>query len=322
MRIVKLSPRGINIAVHFCGFFCTAVIVKVCILDFVNSYEDITNAFAPYYTTTILSNSVTPTAIYDLEAQIDAYAIIDPDDVDRINEILYKEKVTSADKKKINFCLDKAQKLIENYSIDKQREIITDLRHFVRFYEFMIQVSSFEDIELHKKYNFIILLLAHINIKHPGNGYNLDGKIRATQFIQKKQDEHKKSEVTAKPVVKLPSAENFGLTPAKEERLSEIIAEINSRTGKAYDSDVAVKAMLQIRDILMKSDKLKASARNNTVKDFEFSYFDDIDDALIEGLEQNQDFFSMLLNDDEIKREVLGIFTEEIYNSLKNESAS
>ena len=65
------------------------------------------------------------------------------------------------------------------------------------------------------------------------------------------------------------------------------------------------------------SDKLKASAKNNTVKDFEFSYFDDIDDALIEGLEQNQDFFSLLLNDEEIKREVLGIFTEEIYNSLK-----
>ena len=40
-------------------------------------------------------------------------------------------------------------------------------------------------------------------------------------------------------------------------------------------------------------------------------------DALIEGLEQNQDFFSLLLNDEEIKREVLGIFTEEIYNSLK-----
>ena len=290
---------------------------KTFILDFVNSYEDIVGAFAPYYTTTLLSNSVTPTAIYDLEAQIDAYAIIDPDDVDKVNEILYKEKVQSADKKKINFCLDKSQKLIEHYSIEKQREIVVDLRHFVRFYEFMIQVSSFEDTELHKKYNYIILLLSHINIKHPGPGFNLDGKIRATQFVQKKQDEHTESDIVAKPVVKLPSAETFGLTPAKEERLSEIIAAINARTGKSYDSDVAVKAMLQIRDILMKSDKLKASAKNNTVKDFEFSYFDDIDDALIEGLEQNQDFFSLLLNDEEIKREVLGIFTEEIYTSLK-----
>jgi len=86
---------------------------------------------------------------------------------------------------------------------------------------------------------------------------------------------------------------------------------------QTYDSDAAVKAMIQIRDILMKSDKMKAYAKNNTVKDFEFSYFDDIDDALIEGLERNQDFFTMLLNDEEIKREILGIFTEEIYNSLK-----
>ena len=163
----------------------------------------------------------------------------------------------------------------------------------------------------------MLLLLAHINIRHPGTGYNLDGKIRATKFVQKKQDEHTKSDITAKPVVKLPSADSFGLTSAKEERLSEIITSINARMGKAFDNDVAVKAMLQIRDILMKSDKLKASAKNNSVKDFEFSYFDDIDDALIEGLEQNQDFFSLLLNDEELKHEVLGIFTEEIYNSLK-----
>ncbi|MCH5194351.1 MAG: type I restriction endonuclease subunit R [Oscillospiraceae bacterium] len=291
---------------------------KTFILDFVNSYEDIVNAFAPYYTTTLLLNSVTPSAIYDIEAQIDAYAVIDPEDVDKVNSILYKEKVSAAEKKKINFCLEKSQKLIEHYSIDKQREIITEMKHFVRFYEFMIQVSCFEDIELHKKYNYIILLLSHINIKHPGGGYNLDGKIRATQFVQKKQEEHTKSDITAKPVMKLPSADQFGLTAAKEERLSEIIAEINARTGKSYDNDVAVKAMLQIRDILMKSDKLKASAKNNTIKDFEFSYFDDIDNALIEGLEQNQDFFSLLLNDDEIKREVLGIFTDEIYKSLRN----
>ena len=44
----------------------------------------------------------------------------------------------------------------------------------------------------------------------------------------------------------------------------------------------------------MKSEKLRASAQNNTERDFEFAYFDNIDDALVEGLEQNQDFFSLL----------------------------
>ena len=115
----------------------------------------------------------------------------------------------------------------------------------------------------------------------------------------------------------MPNADTITLPEDKQERLSVIIAEINSPTGKAYDNDVAIKAMLQIRDLLLKSDKLRASAKSNTEKDFEFSYFDGIDDALIEGLSQNQDFFSLLLNNEEIKREVLGIFTSEIYKSLR-----
>ena len=290
---------------------------KTFVLDFVNTYEEITSAFAPFFTTTLLSNSVTPTAIYDLEAQIDAYAVLDPDDIEKANELLYKPNITSKDKQKLTFYFKHSKNLIEQYDLLKQHEIVGNMRHFIRFYEFLLQVSCFEDVDLHKKYNFITYLLSYINIKHPGGGFNLDGKIKATNFVQKKAEEHTQSTLVAKPVVKLPTAESFGLTEAKEERLSQIIAEINSRTGKAYDNDVAVKAMLQIRDILMKSDRLKTSAKNNTVQDFEFSYFDDIDDALIEGLEQNQDFFSLLLGNDEIKRQVLGIFTEEIYKSLR-----
>ena len=49
-----------------------------------------------------------------------------------------------------------------------------------------------------------------------------------------------------------------------------------------------------------------------------FLVFDDIDDALIEGLSQNQDFFSMLLSNDEMKQQVLGIFSDEIYKSLRD----
>ena len=290
---------------------------KTFVLDFVNSYEEITDAFAPYYTTTLLSNSVTPTAIYDLEAQIDACTVLDPEDIERTNTILYKEKITSDDMKKLNHYFERAKNFIEQYDNLKQHEIVALMRHFIRFYEFLLQVSCFEDVELHKKYNFMTYLMAYINIKHPGPGYDLNGKIKATNFVQKKAEEHAKSDLVAQPVVKLPTAESFGLTPAKEERLSEIIAEINSRMGKSYDNDVAVKAMLQIRDILLKSDKLKTSAKNNTVKDFEFSYFDDIDDALIEGLSQNQDFFSMLLSNNDVKKQVLGIFTEEIYKSLR-----
>lgn len=297
---------------------CAPYDKKTFVLDFVNSYEDIKSAFAPYYTTTLLANSVTPSAVYDLEAKIDAYGILDPADIEAANDILYADKVNGKQKQRLTFFLQKSKKLIEHYEYNTQRQCVADMRSFVRFYEFLLQVSSFEDTDLHKKYNFVSYLLAYINIKHPGGGFNLDGKIKATNFVQKKGEEHKSADLVADPVMKLPTAEHFGLTEDKEKRLSEIIDEINSRTGKNYDNDVVVKAMLQIRDILMKSDKLKTSARNNTQQDFEFSYFDDIDDALIEGLSQNQDFFSMLLSNDEMKRQVLGIFSDEIYKSLRN----
>ena len=319
MYILK-KLRGVNAVQTLSRLnrICPPYDKKTFILDFVNHYEDIKAAFAPYYTTTLLSNSVTPSAIYDLEAKIDAYAILDPSDVDRANEILYSERVTAKQKQHLAFFLQKSKKLLEHYTYEEQREAVATMRNFVRYYEFLLQVSCFEDHELHKKYNFIVYLFAYIDIRHPGAGFNLDGKIKASNFVQKKGEEHTTANLVANPVMNLPTADHFGLTEDKEQRLSEIIDEINSRTGKSYDNDVVIKAMLQIRDILMKSDKLKTSAKNNTEKDFEFAYFDDIDDALIEGLSQNQDFFSLLLSNDEMKRQVMGIFSGEIYKSLRD----
>lgn len=65
--------------------------------------------------------------------------------------------------------------------------------------------------------------------------------------------------------------------------------------------------------------KQKTSAKNNTEQDFEFSFYDNTDDALIEGLSQNQDFFSLLLSNDDIKHRVLGVFLHEVYKELREQ---
>lgn len=291
---------------------------KTFVLDFVNKYEDIVAAFSKYYTKTVLSNSVTPRAIYDIEAKIDGYFFLDPADVESFNKVLYESSHTAKDKKQMTFYLQKAKRVIDGFADDKRGLIALDIRHFIRFYEFLLQASCFEDVELHKKYNFLSYLIAYIRINHGGGGYNLDGMIKASEFLQKKGEEHKKSNITASPVMKLPTAYDIVLSPAKEERLSQIIREINSRTGRQYDNDVAIKAALQIRDIMKKSEELKTSAKNNSEQDFEFAYFDHVDDALIDGLEQNQDFFTLLLQNDEIKHEVLGLFLSDTYHSLRN----
>ena len=253
----------------------------------------------------------------DVIRRLYGYYVLDPSDIECAVEILYRPPVQAKERQKLNYYFGRAKNRLEQYEALKQLEIVAVMRHFVRFYEFLIQVSCFEDIELHKKYLFVNYLLSYLDIRLPGAGYDLDGKIKASNFVQKKGEEHKNEVLHPDPIVKLPTADSISLPEDKQERLSVIIAEINSKTGRSYDNDVAIKAMLQIRDLLLKSEHLRISAKNNSEKEFEFSYFSDIDDALIEGLSQNQDFFSLLLNNEEIKREVLGIFTSEIYKSLR-----
>lgn len=296
---------------------------KTFILDFVNKYEDIQRAFAPFYTATILSGNFNPNRIYDLAAEIDAYGILDPLDVERFNELLFKDRegnITKTERNSMIFLLNKVDQLVKTKYANQpvvQREIRMKLRNFVRFYEFLQQASCFKDVEIHKKYVFISYLTKIMNTSEGGPGFDLKGKIRADRFQQKKGKTHVGETLISKPIIKLPSTNGFSPREEKIKRLSEIIEEINSRMGKKFDVDVGAKAILQITDFLMKSPQLKESAKNNTEEDFAFPFYSGVDDALIKGLTQNQEFFTMLLDNPELKQSVLGDLIGDVYNALR-----
>lgn len=123
---------------------------KTFILDFANDYNEITAAFSKYYTKTILSNSVTPTAIYDSIAKIEGYFFLDPADIEAFNKLLYESEHTAKDKKQMTFYLQKAKRVIDSFSDEDKAQCAMDIRHFIRFYEFLLQASCFEDKELHR----------------------------------------------------------------------------------------------------------------------------------------------------------------------------
>ena len=294
---------------------------KTFILDFVNSFEDIEKAFKPYYTTTLLCNSVTPELVYEIDSKIDGYYLFSFDDACKANEIYYDNELKPIQKeKKIIYYLSKTKREYDRLDERDRAECYMAMRRFVRFYEFLLLVSSFSDNDLHKKYNFIVWLLPYLKIGRPGSGFNLDDKIKASEFYQKKGKETGVKTVVADPIIKLPTAASAMLTEDEEKRLSDIIAEINAMTGKTFDTDVAVKAAFQIRDLMMKNQDLVASARSNTLSDFQFSYYSSIESALIEGLSQNQEFFTMLLNDEQARKDILGIFIKAIYEDLKGKN--
>lgn len=291
---------------------------KTIILDFRNDYFDIEKAFSHYYDRTLLSENINPNAIYDIEAEIDGFFIIDSYDINVVNDLIYKSKLNPIQKSKITSIFQMCKKKLELYSIDEQNEFILKMRSFVRFYEFLLQASNFEDVELHKKYTFIISFLSFVDIKHPGKGFDLDGKISAMNFVQKKTGEFNDGKHKSDPVIKPPKTGKVVINEEKEQKLSEILADINSRMGMKFDTDVIKNEVLHILELLLEYPILKVAAKSNTEKDFEFKFWEVVDDLLIIEMDTDNDFFSSLLDNVNMKKQVFGGFVKDIYYKLKN----
>lgn len=288
---------------------------KTFILDFKNSYEDIQRAFEPYYTETVLSETITPSAIREVEKQVSQYNFLDYDDIEVFNRYLYQDKRNSKDKLKMWSLLGKSLRIINENDDLVKLEIRSTIRRFLRFYSFLIQATRYQDVMLHKKYNFLSYLIKEIEIGKMGNDFDIADKITVVNFKQEKIGEHNSS-LEAKPEIKAPKPNEIYFEEKIKEKLSKIIDEINLAYNKNFDFDFATKSALQVRDLLLKNNRLKESANNNTIDDFSFAFYDAVQDALLEGYEQNRDLFSVLLNNDRMNRELMGVFLEDIYNNL------
>lgn len=298
---------------------CAPFDKKTFVLDFKNEYDDIQKAFSPFYTETILNETITPSDIRAVEAQVDQYNFLDIDDIESFNEYLYQEKRTANDKAKMWSLLDKSLQIINKFGPLEKMEIRSTIKRFIRFYSFLIQATCYENVDLHKKYNFLSYLVKEIEIGGGGNDFDIADKITASNFKQKKTGEQTR-EIESKPEVDLPKPNEVFFDEAAKKKLSEIIDEINAAYNKNFDVDVASKSALQMRDLLLKNGHLRDSARNNSLKDFRFAYFDAVQEALIEGYEQNQDFFALLLDNDEKKRELMQVFLEDVYKNFRNDN--
>lgn len=291
------------------------------VLDFVNSYDDMRDAFAPYYKATMLVNTVTVSDIWELDKRIDAAAVFDPDDIDAASSILLDpDGVDAKGKRKLDNVLKRALRRYMALATDKdKREFAKDLRAFVRFYEFLAQASGFSDEGLYRKHVTYKVFARYIPRTARDTGLDLSALIAAMGFKQRKVGEHKGEKLTSKPFVKLPAADRFVPKDEDEVELSKVIADINSAMGTDYDTGAALAAVMQVVNLMMASDKLRRSAKANTKEEFRLAYDSEIKDAMIRSYSQNKEFFNTLLKDDERAKEVFDVFLGSMYRQMRGD---
>lgn len=298
---------------------------KTFILDFRNSYEDIKAAFSPFYKDTILFETISPSDIRDMDRVIEEHDFLDTDDVEEFNKYLYQPSRSTRDKQRMWLLLDKALKIITKRPVKDQETIKKDIKKFLKGYCFLIQATAYENLELHKRYNFLSYLVKELNPGGGGNNFDIADKITVSDFRQKKLEEHTDGQIEAKPEVKIKKPMPTTLEEQQKKLLSQIIDEVNALYDKDYEPDFTTKAAMQIRDLLLKNEaikeRLEKSARSNTIDEFKFTYDDCVQDALVEGYDQNVDFYTLLLNNEEVRAKFATVFMAEIYRILRGEGS-
>ena len=287
------------------------------ILDFKNDYEDIKSAFDKYYKDNVLREPIRPADIRSLYSAIEKYDILDDDDIEKFNEYLYKEKRNNNDKQAMWSLLDNALRKIMKRPEKNRAEIKSTIRKFLKGYSFLIQVTCYENVELHKKYNYLSYLIKEIEIGS-GNDFDVADKITVSDFRQEKSGEITVTTLDGNSEITIKKPVPTSIIEDTKKKLSVILEELNAQYGKDFTLDVASQALLQIRSQLINDETLRQSAVSNSFDDFKFSFDDHVDDALTEGYESNKDFFEFLLNNENEKNRLLHVFMREIYDSLRN----
>ena len=303
---------------------CPPYAKETFVLDFKNDYDDIVKAFQPYYKDTILFETISPADIRDLDKEIDFYNVIFLDEVEEFNTYLYKTKRTDRDKQKMWSLLDRALVRIKTRTEKEQREIKITLRRFLKGYCFLIQATSYENVDLHKRYNYISYLIKEIDLAGGGNNFDIADKITVSDFKQKQISQHTSEQIEAKPDVAIKKTKPVSIEDDEKKLLSEIIDEVNALYDKNYEPDSTTKNAQKIKDLMLNlpvlRNRLTKSAKINTLDDFKFTYDDCVQDALVSGFDQNVDFYTLLLNDSTVRDKFAKVFMLDIYNKLRNEN--
>ena len=125
------------------------------VLDFVNTKEEIEEAFKPYYEATILDESINVNLIYDSQILLREARLYNDEDIDKFINIYFKDgKQTATDLGRITSLI---KPIIDRYvelSEEDQFKFRKDIRNFNKWYSYVVQITRMYDKELHKEYVF------------------------------------------------------------------------------------------------------------------------------------------------------------------------
>ena len=295
------------------------------ILDFVNSKEDIEEAFKPYYEATILDEEINVNLIYDTQIHLRKMMVYTDEDIEKFVEIYYKEgEQTATDLGKMASILKPVVDRYTGLEEDDRYEFKKMLNNFTRWYSYIIQIVRMYDKELHKEYVFASYLQKLLP-KAIEENVDLEGKLKLEFY---KLEETFKGKITLDPTeedetLKNPKNVNVDDRKEEDELLEVIIERINERfKGIFTETDRVIVETLYAKAV-KKDNKLGEYAKNNDAKVFEESIFPEIFKRIAqESYMESIEGFTKLFEDKTFYETVMKEIAKEVYKDLRSKEAA
>jgi type I restriction enzyme R subunit len=292
------------------------------ILDFCNNRQDIIDSFQPYYELTTMNETTDPNHLYDLKGKLDGVNIYYQSEVDGFAKVFYKSaEATLKDQGRLYAFVDPAVERYKGQTEEIQDEFKKGLTSFVRLYAFLSQILPFQDIDLEKLYTFGRFLLTKLPRTDYTERLKLDNEVALEYYrLQKVAEGDLVLQVQGQ--VGLNPTTEAGISRAKDEKdkLSKIINVLNNK----YSTDFTDADQLyfdQLEQALFENEELKLRAQSNPLENFKYAFEEVFIQMLIDRMNDNQEIFDKIMDNNDFKSDVKDLLTKRIYKRFNQPTA-
>ncbi len=287
------------------------------ILDFVNTKDDILEAFQPFYQETSLSEEVNADLIYKTQKMLRDFHVYDEMDIHHVTAIYFDEekRKTNQIQAAITNALLPIQKRYNDLNQEERYQFRKLCRSFVKWYGYITQIARMFDKEMHEEFIFCSYLSKVIPAERT-TPFDLGNRVKLTYYSLKKTFEGA-----------IPLSETKGVYgPAKGKKpiklvetlspLEQVIAKINEEyAGDFTEGDRVV--ITHLHEKLKGNKKLLKAAKADGREMFIHSIFPKLfEDTAQEAYVESTETYTQLFEDGKKYQAIMNALAQTLFDEL------
>ena len=295
--------------------------VDTYVLDFVNDVDRIREAFQQFYQETSLDEEINFDLIYTTQKILRDFKVYTDEDIEAVSHIYFDPDVRKANatQGKISNILKPVADKYNLLNQEQRYQFRREARAFVKWYNYISQITRMFDKELHKEY-ILCSYLAKLLPSDKTQPFDLDNRVKLEYYRLEKTYEGA-IELEATPGSWKPTQpKRAGGQKDRMSPLDEIIARINEEFfGDFTDADRVMVDTLYTK--MRKDAKVKKAAKSNDRQVYERSIFPGIFDTTAQqAYMENTEAYEQLFLDAEKYRIIQQALAERLYRELHGDS--